>query len=72
MKGRTVNITISLPDDLLTAIDRRVSEEDIDRSKYLRRLARQDVARCPSSYAGATGAEDVKEDVKEGGDDGQR
>lgn len=36
-------VSVTLPEDLLACIDRRAAELDLNRSQYLRRLARQDL-----------------------------
>ena len=42
---RLVIVSITVPADLLAAMDSRCESEDLTRSAYLRRLARKDLAR---------------------------
>jgi metal-responsive CopG/Arc/MetJ family transcriptional regulator len=52
-RGPLVNISITLSADLVAQIDQRVRDQDTDRSKYLRGLARRDLAKEPSKRKAA-------------------
>lgn len=40
-----IPVSITLPKSLVASIDQRAQKADLNRSQYLRRLAREDIAR---------------------------